>query len=164
MRTFTAEFTAYNYSELSDAAKERVQQQNNISAWEGDGIRENIRTAAAELFAEVGLTMTELYYDLNNQGGYPVFAVHGTIGNDFHVTTAVRRGYTQTDWYVGEDEYADDANPEAGETFIQALLDSIQADIWQIANAEDEYVSSDEYAEDLADANGYEYDEEGNLI
>lgn len=164
MRTIISETIAYQYSELSDAAKERVQQENNQFAWGMDGIRDNIREYAKEMFRGIGLELTELEYDLNSQGGEPRFSVSGTIGADFHVKTKTTRWGMDVDWYVGDDEYADDAQPLTGAVFIRELMESMSAAIFKMVEAEDEYVSSDEYAAEIAEANGYEYDEDGSLI
>lgn len=164
MRTFTIERTVYQYSELSDAAKEKVREDNNSDAWDMGGIRDNIREAAKDMFAEIGLEMTDLEYALYTQGGEPRFSVSGTIGEDFHIETKISRWSCDVEWWVGDYEYADDAQPQEGAIFIRALMDSMSAAIYKMVEAEDEYVSSDEYAEELADANGYEYDENGNLI
>ena len=164
MRTIISETIAYEYSELSDAAKERVRQDNNRDAWEMDGIRDNIRDCAKQMFEDIGLDMTNLEYDLNSQGGKPRFSVSGTIGEDFHVETKTTRWGMDIDWYVGDDEYADNAQSGAGAIFIRELMDSMSAVIFKMVEDEDEYVSSDEYAAELAAANDYEYDANGDMI
>lgn len=165
MRTIISETVAYQYSELSDAAKERVREDNNRHAWEMGGLRDDIREYAKEMFAAIGLELTNLEYDLDSQGGEPRFSVSGTIGEDFHVATNTHHYYgTSVEWWVGDDEYADNAQPEVGAIFVRELMDAMSAAIQSVLESEDEYVSSDEYAAEMADANGYEYDENGDMI
>lgn len=169
MRTIISETIAYEYSELSDAAKERVQEYNNQFAWDWSGLREDIREAAKRMFADIGLELTELEYDLYSQGGEPKFSVSGTIGADFHIETKTTRWGCDISWYIGDDDgvydiEADEPMFDKCEEFVNSLMGSMSAAIFKMIEEEDEYVSSDEYAAEIAEANGYEYDEDGNLI
>ena len=160
MRTIISETIAYEYSELSDAAKERVREDNNTMWWEDYYTQEFCAEDIVSRYMTVS-SFGDLSYSLHTQGGEPTFSLEATIGNDVWLTV------TNHHYYGMQVEYGtheDDAQPEELAIFVRILLPAIRSEISAMLYMEDEYRSSDEYAAEMADANGYEYDEDGDLI
>lgn len=163
MRTIISETIAYQYSELSDAAKEKVRYDNNTMWWDSYFTQESVKAYAEDIVSRYinVSSFDDLSYSLHTQGGEPTFSLEATIGNDVWLTV------TNHHYYGMQVEYGtheDDAQPEELAIFVRGLLPAIRSEISAMLYSEDEYVRSDEYAEELADGNGYEYDEHGNLL
>ena len=163
MRTVISETIAYEYSELSDAAKERVRYDNNAMWWEDYYTQESVRVYAENIVSRYMTVSSfgDLSYSLYTQGGEPLFSLKATIGNDVWLTV------TNHPYYGMQVEYGaheDDAQPEELAIFVRDLLHAIRSEISAMLYMADEYYSSDEYAAEMADANGYEYDEDGDMI
>lgn len=156
---------SFTYDQLSDEAKAKVQEVNAWYAWNDGSTAENCHEAAKRMFEEIGLELEECHYALYDRSGEPTFLAEGTIGLDFHVQV----GHScEVNWWVGEPDaeegYEGYNQPEEGARFIRELMPAMRAAVSKMLYAEDEYVHGDEYAKELAEANGYRYDEDGNIV
>lgn len=156
---------SFTYDQLSDTAKAEVQRANAEFAWNSGSAREMCHEAAKHLFAEIGLELEECHYALYERGGEPTFLAEGTIGLDFHVQV----GHScVVNWWVGEPDaeegYEGYNQPEEGARFIRELMPAMRNAVSKMLYAEDDYVSGDEYAKEIAEANDYRYNEDGMIV
>lgn len=156
---------SFTYDQLGDEAKAKVQEVNAWYAWNDGSANENCHEAAKYMFEQIGLELEECHYALYSRGGEPTFLAEGTIGLDFHVQV----GHScVVNWWVG-DRYAEEGDdnwsqPEEGARFIRELMPAMRNAVSKMLYAEDDYVSGDEYAKEMAEANDYRYDENGNIV
>ncbi len=173
MRTETYEKVWYNYNELSESAQENARAKHNQFEWESGWMQESMQLISDGILEEAGLSEAEdLTYSLYSQGGTPKFKTSGPFEHDGQkYTIDVSTEHTGGGYYRGvielstEDEEHDwefgipeDAQ-EAAVEFIRGLSNKM----YEAFIAEDEYISSDEAFRETAEANDWEFDEEGNL-
>lgn len=169
MRTETIEKTIYTYDELSESAKQRVQEDNVRFGWESGYAQELVQEMAQGIFEDAGMSGPEgLSYQLYTQGGAPVFETSGewtdSSGVEHYLTVHAEygsRGIVTLHDPETHEEREDTTRELQDEalSFIRQLAYKLEQDIYAL----DEEFGSDDYARDRAEGNGYEYDEEGNL-
>lgn len=175
MRTEMIERDVYTYDELSEAAKEHAREQYNRWGWDDGIMQESMQLIADGILAEVGLREAgNLTYSLYSQGGTPKFETSGAFSHDgesysIGVTTEHTGGghYRAVIELYFTDERADDWDaeiPAAARTAAVDFISGLSNKMYMAFVAEDEYQSSDEVVSEVCEANGYEFDEEGNLV
>jgi hypothetical protein len=175
-RTLTIEKTVYTYDELSDSAKETVRQKFSEWGWEDSTMQENMQMIADGVLESHGFGPARgLTYSLYTQGGEPSFETEGTWTDpetekvyDVTVTQHPLGGsnYYMTVWATEKDN---DDEDEIGcpDDVRSRLTDFMRVDIVSEMSkkfyAEDEYQASDAVVRESCEANGYEFDEYGNM-
>lgn len=180
-RTYAIERTVYSFDELSDQAKETAREEWSRFLWEAGGMHESLTLLFDGFMGERGWQGAELRtYSLYSQGGYPTF--RGTLpafehdGRTYVVTVTTRHGgggaeHMVTDVEDVEDtDAADYGSPEwpaylariqAAGHAAEEMVSDLSSELYQAFAAEDDYQSSEEAVREAAEANGYEYDEDG---
>ena len=177
-RTYSVERTVYSYDELSDRAKETAREEWNRFLWDCGSMQESMELIFDHIMEEAGWTnLGDLSYSLYSQGGYPEWS--GTLagfthdGRTYTVVTDNRRGNMDVSILDDEDDPDGDygspnlaaytARVETAEEAARELVSDLSHKLFWAFRAEDEYQSSDESVRESAEANGYEYDEDGHL-
>lgn len=163
MRTITIEKTLYAFDELSESAKERAREEYSRFIWESGDMHEQMQQIADGILEDAGMTPAEgLTYSLHMQGGHPTFTTTGEIEYDGKTYT-----FTPNRDYIGdymlEDRDGEGPDDMGAYDALHDRLHSLAGQMYADMIAEDEYQSADEQLSEVSDANGWEYDEEGNL-
>lgn len=175
-RTYAVERTVYTWNELSDSAKDTARQEWSRFLWSDGSMQESLSDLWENTLTEAGwVNLSDLSYDLYSQGGYPAWS--GTLEAFEHGDRAYpvivrnsRSGfgeYTSVDVDSEQDEDETDdayaARIEAVEGAARDHLHSLSYELLYAFRAEDEYQCSDDVMAETAEANGYEYTEDGRL-
>lgn len=108
MRTVTTEHTLYDYSELSDTAQERVQEDYNRFLWESGDAHECMQIIADGILEDAGFGPAEnLEYNLYMQGGYPTWTPQDGLSEDVAEGLSDRIFWAMRDW---DEEMSNDEN------------------------------------------------------
>jgi hypothetical protein len=169
-RTVTTETTVYTYPELSDAAKETARQEWNQSLWQYGSMIESMQMIFEDMLTEAGWTdLADLTYSLYSQGGYPAWSGDlptFVLGNRTYYVTVRDHHYYGPTVDVDEGDNGEPLTQEEHAAVVDAVKDHISDlshKLYAAFVAEDEYQSSDEVMAETAEANGYEYTEDGHL-
>ena len=182
-RTVTTSRTVYTFDELSDSAKETARQDWSQFMWEDGSMQEGVADMFENEMQARGWEDAELRtYGLYVQGGYPTW--RGTLpafehdgrpyvltvttrhsgGGSEHMSCEVEDAETTSDDVYGTPEWpAYLARIEAAERAAKDMVYSLSVELYRMIEAEDEYQSSEDMVRETAEANGYEYDEDGHL-
>lgn len=177
MRTKTITYTqdVYTYDELDDYAKGQVQYTNQELSWEDGTLHEANTLIVNGILDKYGFApATELMYDTERQGIYPVFASAVTVGELHIVVNILLLGGGQVANYVEvydlnsndfgfSDTDEEDTYPIALE-FAERLVKAIANEIRFLLDAEEAKSGTDEYAREQAENLGLEFDIYGNVV
>jgi hypothetical protein len=166
MRTETYEKVWYTYDELSESAQENARAKHNQFEWESGWMQESMQLIADGILEDAGLSMaSDLTYSLYTQGGYPKFATTGPFeygGVTYKLVTNTSRWGGDIELFYPDDEWRDDV-PVGAQVAAEQFIVNLSRKMYEAFIAEDEYISSDEAFRETAEANDWEFDEEGNL-
>lgn len=169
MRTITFTKDLYSYSELSDAAQEKVREKISRWGWEDGSMNESMQLIADGMLEDLGFSEAEnLTYSLSTQGGYPAFGTSGTFeheGTEYTLTVTNSRANFEIEILDVDSDYLENSR-EAVQAIYKAardFLSDLSYKMFRAFVAEDEYRSSDEEVRETAEANEWEFDEFGNF-
>jgi hypothetical protein len=184
MRTFTITRTAFAWSELSEAAKDHAREAHSRFLWDSGDAQESMELIFDGIMEERGWADAELRtYSLYSQGGYPTW--RGTLPSFTHegrvypltVTTRHSGGGSEHMVCDVEDPETDEdevygtpawngfvARLTSAREAAESMVSDLSSALLYAFRAEDDYQTSEEVMAETAEANGYEYDEDGDLI
>lgn len=177
MRTVITETKVFEFSELSEAAKDHARENYSRFLWDDGEMQERMQEIADGLLEDAGFGPAEgLTYALYTPGGEPRYSTEGEVtagGEEWQVrisNNGTRYGSMSVDIYtVGED--GDERAPQDVRSDAVVVVDEIMADlhalnrkIYKGMHEEDEYMTSDEEMQEISESNGYEYTEAGDLV
>ena len=183
-RTYSIERTVYTWDELSDTAKDHAREAWSRFLWDSGSMQESMELIFDGYMEDRGWQDAELRtYSLYSPGGYPTFC--GTLpafehgGRTWTLTVTTRHSGGGSEHMVCDVEPADDTDsdtfygtPEwpaylaavtAAEGAADDLVNGMSSELLYAFRDEDDYQISDESMAETSEANGYEYDEDGNL-
>lgn len=177
------ETPVYTWEKLSEKAKDHAREAHSRFLWEDGSAQESMELIWSGVLEDEGWeNVSDLSYSLYSQGGEPMW--NGDIpafqheGGTYYVQIRKRPlGGSSHAWDVTVDE--GDGAPEfaygtpeytahvahiesvecAAKDYARGLSTKI---FWQMRE-EDEYMTNDEQMAETSEANGYLYDEDGNL-
>lgn len=163
MRTITIEKTLYTFDELSESAKERAREQYSQFIWNDGEMHGRMQMIADGILSDAGMTEAEnLRYALYQQGGYPSFETSGIIEHDGKAYSFTPNG-DYVGGYMLEDQDGNEPDDYAAYTTLSDRIHALSQQMYRDMIAEDEYLTGDEQLSEISEANGWEYDERGNL-
>ena len=170
-RTYSIQKTVYTWDELSDSAKDTARQEWNRFLWDDGSMQESMAEIWESTLTDAGWTdLADLSYAIAMQGGYPEWS--GTLagfehgGKTWTVIANNRRGNMSIHVEDPDDDYTGEQDLPAclaAEEAARDLVSELSHKLYWAFIAEDEYQTSDEVMAETAEANGYEYDEDGHL-
>lgn len=181
MRIKTTETPVYTWDELSESAKDHARQKWSEFLWNDGSMQEDMQLIFDGKMEDLGWEPTgkdgDLSYALYMQGGYPAFSVdipdfqHDGRSYVVHVRNArdyfevtVEESDDDPDVAYGTPEWdAEVKRIEAVEEAVKDKLRDVSHELYEAFVKEDEYQVSDEQMAETSEANGYEYDENGDL-
>lgn len=168
MRTITTK--VYEYSELSEQAKERARdifREDNDFAFLGDDLSYKLQ----ELLQEYNIKYDKfvlplIFYSLSySQGDGAMF--EGTVFYENYTVNIKQSGHYYHAYSKELDIYGTNTNKQA-KAKVYADFNDIYIDICkqleQYGYEVMEYEQSDEYLDEMLDGNGYEFTENGGLL
>lgn len=174
MRVKVTETNVYTWGELSDAAKDHAREQHSRFLWDDGVAAESMQLIFDGVMEAAGWSdLSNLTYDLYQQGGYPEWA--GTLrgfehgGLKWTVTTQNGHRYgrsvdVEPEWETDDDPDRTDAETEAALDAARDMVSALSSELFYKFRAEDEYMTADEQMAETSEANGYEYTEAGDLV
>ena len=168
-RTVITETTVYTFDELTPDAQATACEEHNRFAWDcGDAVERCQEEASYVCHVAGWQEPTDLSFALGVQGGEPSFraARRMVVGDVLWDVTADRRPHGWSVWVQPVDVTWDDVTHEQVAKAEDVALEQLRAMRRQMSDLfqqVDVFVSSVEYAQDMAEANGYEYTVAGVL-
>lgn len=172
MREVTTTKTVYTWDELSDEAKDHARAEHNSFLWDSGEMRETMEEIWEDFLTEQGWeNLSGLSYNLYSPGGEPAW--DGDLpewefeGRTYYVTVRNHHYFgmrVSVDETFDENEAVAYSEVERIEVAAKDMVLSLSHDLLVKMRAEDEYVVNDESMADTCEANGYEFDEDGNLV
>jgi hypothetical protein len=169
----TIEKTIYTFDELSDSAKEKaISNLSDINTdydwWEGtyeDAKRIGLKITSFELDRQRNAEGEFLLSA--NEVAQNIFNEHGEMCETYKTAEAFMKKWQPIfDSYL--DEYSENYECYASETALADLEDeflkSLLEDYSMMLQSESEYLQSDESIIETILSNGYEFDENGNMV
>lgn len=162
MRIQVTETPVYTYDELSDRAKERAREQWSESLWDSGSMQEDCEQIWEDFLTDLGWSeLSDLTFALYSQGGYPEWS--GRVWFDHNGASfraSVKRG--RVEWVEAEDEDNSGSESDA-EDELTNLIVAWSSELFYKFRDADEWAASDENVRLAAEANSYEYTEDGEL-
>lgn len=177
------ETPVYTWDNLSDAAKDHAREAHNRFLWDDGEAQENMELIWSGVLEDEGWqNVSDLSYSLYSQGGEPIW--NGDIpeftheGGTYYVQLRKRPlGGSSYAWDVTVDEGdgalevaygtpewdAEVARLERIEEAAKDYARGLSTKIFWKMRDEDEYMTNDEQMAETCEANGYLFDEDGNL-
>lgn len=177
MRTIIIEKAVYTYDELSETAKERVRETFSTWDWEDGTMQEDMQEIANYVLEQAGFSEAEaLEYSLWTQGGEPRFSTESVSPVFLEPATPGKRrkrySVRITNNYRGFDisvcradgeSILDDYEYNTAHDLARDLAWELSGTMLEKFYEADEFRHSEEATRETCEANGYEFDEHGNL-